>query len=177
MNTKKTITQKAKNIKLLACDIDGVLTRGEIIVLSNGEEIKIWSVKDGMGYNELFKTFPRIETAWISGRKSLQNEKRAKTLKIDYLMQDCTNKKEALKEILDKSGIDVGEVAYIGDDVIDIPVLKAVGFSACPIDACKDVKKTVDYISSFKGGEGTVREVIEIVMQSKGEWKKALDRY
>ncbi|GHT51146.1 hypothetical protein AGMMS49990_04880 [Endomicrobiia bacterium] len=177
MNTKKTITQKAKNIKLLACDIDGVLTRGEIIVLSNGEEIKIWNVKDGMGYNELFKTFPRIETAWISGRKSLQNEKRAKTLKIDYLMQDCTNKKEALKKILDKSGIDVGEVAYIGDDVIDIPVLKAVGFSACPIDACEDVKKTVNYISSFKGGEGAVREVIEIVMQSKGEWKKALDRH
>jgi 3-deoxy-D-manno-octulosonate 8-phosphate phosphatase (KDO 8-P phosphatase) len=177
MNIKKTVIQRAKNIKLLACDIDGVLTRGEIIVLNNGEEIKIWNVKDGMGYNELFKTLPRIKTAWMSGRKSLQIQKRAKILKIDYLVQNCKTKKKALEKILSKSGIDTREVAYIGDDLIDIPVLKTAGFSACPMDACQDVKKNVDYISSFKGGEGVVREIIEIIMQSKGEWKRALDRY
>jgi 3-deoxy-D-manno-octulosonate 8-phosphate phosphatase (KDO 8-P phosphatase) len=177
MNNEKTIIEKAKNIKLLACDIDGVLTRGEIIVLNNGEEIKIWNVKDGMGYSELFKTFPRIKTAWITGRKSLQVEKRAKVLKIDYLMQDCINKKETLKKILGESSIDIHEAAYIGDDLVDIPVLKAAGFSACPMDACEDVRKNVDYISSFKGGEGAVREIIEIIVQAKGEWKRVLDRY
>jgi 3-deoxy-D-manno-octulosonate 8-phosphate phosphatase (KDO 8-P phosphatase) len=177
MDIKQTIIQKAKNIKLLACDIDGVLTRGEIIVLNNGEEIKVWNVKDGMGYNELFKTLPRIKTAWMTGRKSLQNQKRAKILKIDYLVQNCINKMEALKKILGESGVDICEVAYIGDDLIDISVLKKAGFSACPMDACQDVKKNVDYVSSFKGGEGAVREIIEIVMRSKGEWKKVLDRY
>ncbi|MDR1784527.1 MAG: HAD hydrolase family protein [Endomicrobium sp.] len=171
------IEERAKKIKLLACDIDGVLTRGEIIILNNCEEIKIWNVKDGMGYNELFKTNPRIKTAWITGRQSFQVNKRAKDMSIDYLVQDCMNKMVALEKILKESGFNASEVAYIGDDIVDISVLKKVGLSICPMDACEEIKKHVDYVSVFNGGEGVVREVIELIMKAKGEWEKALSGY
>jgi 3-deoxy-D-manno-octulosonate 8-phosphate phosphatase (KDO 8-P phosphatase) len=177
MSVSQNLINKAKKIKLLTCDIDGVLTRGEIIIFNNGEEIKIWNVKDGMGLNLLSKTSPRIKTAWITGRCSLQVEKRANDMKIDYLVSNCSNKKAALEKILIENGFNMSEVAYIGDDVIDISALKAVGFSICPKDACDDVKNCVDYISPFNGGEGAVREIIEIIIKAKNEWKKVLDTY
>ncbi|MDR1511366.1 MAG: HAD hydrolase family protein [Endomicrobium sp.] len=177
MKIERCIVEKAREIRLLACDVDGVLTRGEIIILNNGEEIKVWNVKDGMGYNELFKVHPRIKTAWITGRQSLQVEMRAKNMGIDYLVQDCMSKMSALKKILEKDCFNVSEVAYIGDDIVDISILKAVGLSICPMDACGEVKKHVDHVSVFNGGEGVVREVIELIMKAKGEWGKILSSY
>ncbi|GHT03961.1 hypothetical protein AGMMS5026_09240 [Endomicrobiia bacterium] len=118
----------------MACDIDGVLTRGEIILLNSGEEIKIWNVRDGMGYNELLKMSPEIKTAWITGRRSFQVEKYAKDMSIDYLVQNCTSKVVALERILKENGFKTSEAAYIGDDIIDIPVLRVAGLSVCPID-------------------------------------------
>ncbi|MDR3253549.1 MAG: HAD hydrolase family protein [Endomicrobium sp.] len=177
MKNKQILIEKAKNIKLLACDVDGVLTRGEMIVLNSGEEIKIWNIKDGMGYHELSNIFPSVKTAWITGRQSVQVEKRAKDMKIDYIIQKCMNKKPALETILEENDFQPSEAAYIGDDIVDIPVLKMVGFSVCPLNACEDVKKYVDYVSVFNGGEGVVREAIELIMKAKGEWKKSLERY
>ncbi|MDR3330795.1 MAG: HAD hydrolase family protein [Endomicrobium sp.] len=171
------IIKKAKNIKFFACDVDGVLTRGEIIIFNDNEDVKIWNVKDGMGFNLLSEVSPKIKTAWITGGCSLQVEKRANDMKINYLFQNCMNKKEALNKILGKESLSVYEVAYIGDDILDIPVLKIVGFSTCPSNACDDVKMSADYISSFKGGEGVVREVIEIIIKAKCEWQKILNRY
>ena len=177
MKNKAAIIKKAKKIKLIACDVDGVLTRGEIIILNNGEEVKIWNVKDGMGYNELWGVFPRIKTAWITGRESIQVKQRAESMRIDYLVQNCSGKKAAFDAILQEAGLKAEETAYIGDDIIDIPVLARAGFSVCPKDACEDVRKHADYISEFNGGEGVVREVIEIILKAKGEWKKVLERY
>ncbi|MDR1418103.1 MAG: HAD hydrolase family protein [Endomicrobium sp.] len=168
------IIEKAKKVKLLACDVDGVLTKGEIIIFNNGEEIKIWNVKDGMGYNLLSKSGLNIQTAWITGRGSLQVQKRAKVIKIDYLVEDCSDKLKALNEILKNLELTLNEVAYIGDDVIDIAVLKSVGFSACPKDAVEDVKNNVLYVSPLNGGKGVLRDVIEIIMKSQGVWEKVL---
>jgi 3-deoxy-D-manno-octulosonate 8-phosphate phosphatase (KDO 8-P phosphatase) len=174
---KNEILDKAKNIKLLACDIDGVLTRGEIIIFNNSEEVKIWNVKDGMGYNLLSRTSPRIKTVWITGRESFQVEFRAAEMKIDYLIQNCVNKKQAIETIAQKESLDLSQVAYIGDDIIDIAVLKAVGLSSCPADACLEAKEAAGFISSINGGNGVVREMIEIIMKSLGEWQKVLERY
>jgi 3-deoxy-D-manno-octulosonate 8-phosphate phosphatase (KDO 8-P phosphatase) len=171
------ILGKAKNIKLLACDVDGVLTHGEIIIFNNREEVKIWNVKDGMGYNLLSKTSKRIRTAWITGRESVQVEIRAAEIKIDYLIQNCMSKKEALGKIAEKENLDLSQIAYIGDDIIDVPVLKSVGLSSCPAEACVDVKEVVSFVSALNGGNGVVREMIEIIMKSLGEWKKVLERY
>lgn len=177
VKTKAQLNKKAKSIKLIACDVDGVLTRGEIIVLNNGEEIKIWNVKDGLGYHELKQTFPRIKTAWITGRESEQVKTRAERMGIDYLVQNCMGKKPAFDAILNETGFKASETAYIGDDIVDIPVLKLAGLSVCPSDAIEEVKKHVDMVSSIKGGEGVVRDVIEFILKAKGEWKKVLERY
>ncbi|MDR1523506.1 MAG: HAD hydrolase family protein [Endomicrobium sp.] len=171
------ILEIAKNIKLLVCDVDGVLTKGEIIIFNNGEEIKIWNVKDGMGYNLLSKSGLNIQTAWITGRGSLQVQKRAKDIKIDYLVENCNDKLKALNDMLKVIGLSLSEVAYIGDDIIDISILKVVGFSACPKDATQDVKNNSLYVSALNGGEGIVREVIEIIMKSQGVWEKVLDKF
>ncbi|MDR3256967.1 MAG: HAD hydrolase family protein [Endomicrobium sp.] len=174
---KKDIIKKAKKVKLLASDVDGVLTRGEIIIFNDGEEIKVWNVKDGMGYGILSRISPKIKTAWITGRKSLQVERRAKDMNINYLVQSCMSKKEALEKILMENSFKASETAYIGDDIVDIPILKVVGLSLCPADACEEVKQCVDYVSIFKGGEGVVRDVIELVMKAKNDWKKSLETY
>jgi 3-deoxy-D-manno-octulosonate 8-phosphate phosphatase (KDO 8-P phosphatase) len=175
--TKAQLVKKAKNIKLLACDVDGVLTRGEIVIFNDGEEIKVWNVKDGLGYHELKQVFPRIKTAWITGRESEQVKKRAESMGIDYLVQNCMGKKSAFYAILEETGLKASETAYIGDDIVDIAVLKLAGLSVCPEDAAEEVKKHVDMISSFRGGEGVVRDVIEFILKAKGEWKKVMDRY
>jgi 3-deoxy-D-manno-octulosonate 8-phosphate phosphatase (KDO 8-P phosphatase) len=171
------ILERAKNIKLLVCDVDGVLTKGEIIIFNNGEEIKIWNVKDGMGYTLLFMSGLNIKTAWITGRGSPQIKKRAENIKIDYLVENCSNKLKALNNILKVTGLNLTEVAYVGDDIIDLPVLKSVGFAACPKDATEDVKNNALYISSLNGGEGVVRDVIEIIMKSQGVWEKVLANF
>ncbi|MDR0618219.1 MAG: HAD hydrolase family protein [Endomicrobium sp.] len=173
----RSVLDTAKNVKLLACDIDGVLTKGKIIIFNNGEEIKDWNVKDGMGYALLFMSELNIKTAWITGRGSLQVQKRAKDIKIDYLVENCSDKLKALNNILGATGLNLSEAAYIGDDIIDLPVLKSVGFAACPKDAAQDVKNNSLYISSLNGGEGVVRDVIEIIMKSQGVWKKVLDKF
>lgn len=177
MKNKTQLLKKAKNIKLLACDVDGVLTRGEIIILNNGEEVKIWNVKDGLGYHELRGTFPRVKTAWITGRQSQQVQQRAESMHIDYLVQNCMGKKAALEAILEESGFKASETAYIGDDIVDIPVLSRAGLSVCPQNAADEVKKHVDYVSGINGGEGIVREVVELILKARGEWKRVLDKY
>jgi 3-deoxy-D-manno-octulosonate 8-phosphate phosphatase (KDO 8-P phosphatase) len=176
-NKKNIIIEKAKNMKLLAFDVDGVLTHGEIIISSAGEEIKIWNVKDGAGFVELLRVLPKIKTAWITGRKSIQIEKRAVEMNINYIVQNCLDKKAAFEKILQENGFEAFEAAYIGDDIVDIPALKIAGLSLCPMDACNEVKRSVDCVLGFKGGEGVAREVIELVIKAKGEWKKVLERY
>ena len=87
------------------------------------------------------------------------------------------SKKEALVRIAEKENLDLSQIAYIGDDIVDIPVLKSVGLSLCPSDACTDVKEAASFVSAFNGGDGVVREMIEIIMKALGEWKKVLERY
>lgn len=171
------ILSAAKNIKLIATDIDGVLTSGEVIILEKGEEIKIWNVKDGAGIAYIKKYLPEVKIAWISGRCSKQVQIRSKELKVDYLFQSCGDKVKAVSEIASKLNIDMSNVAYIGDDIIDIGVLKSAGLSVCPSDAADDVKEYVSYVSKYSGGKGVLREVCEIILKSKSVWDKVLKSY
>lgn len=177
MKNKSALLKKAKKIKLLISDIDGVLTRGEIIILSSGEEVKIWNVKDGLGYTFLRDIYPQVKTAWITGRGSLQVQERAKSMKIDYLIKDCMTKKDAFDKLLAKTGLKAQEAAYIGDDIVDISVLKAAGLSVCPKDAVASVKKYVDCVSKFNGGEGVVREIIDLILEAKGRLGNICGKY
>lgn len=172
----KQLLNTASKIKLIATDIDGVLTAGEVIVLESGEEVKMWYVRDRQGLHTLKQNLPNIKAAWITGRKSKQVEIRAKEQKIDYLIQECKDKMKAILDIANKLSIGLSEIAYIGDDIIDLSVLRKVGLSVCPKDAVIEVKKVSKYISQYDGGKGVFREVCEILLKANNKWDEIVSK-
>jgi 3-deoxy-D-manno-octulosonate 8-phosphate phosphatase (KDO 8-P phosphatase) len=171
------ILEAAKKVKILVSDIDGVMTAGEVIMLESGEEIKIWSVKDRFAYSALRNFMPDLKIVWITGRKSKQVELRAAELKIDFLVQACMDKKQALDEILSKLGFTYENVAFAGDDIIDIALLKACGVSICPKDAVPEAITVAKCVSVFAGGKGVIRELVEIIMKAQNKWQEVLEKY
>lgn len=177
MKINSKLLNKAKKIKLIAMDVDGVLTDGSITVLNSGEEVKTWNVKDGLAFHLAKRCNKNLEFAWITGRKSVQIDKRSREMGVKHVIQDCMKKGEAIKKLSLKLSLSPDEVAYIGDDLVDIPALRFAGFSSCPSDAQADVKRETFYIASARGGKGVLREVIEIILKARGFWKDATKGY
>ncbi|MFH0948239.1 MAG: HAD hydrolase family protein [Elusimicrobiota bacterium] len=174
---KKEILDKAKKIKLIATDVDGVLTDGKIVILNSGEELKFWDVYDRFAFTLIRNYAPNVKIAWITGRTSPQVAIRAKEVGVHYLYQKCMDKITAVNEILKKENLSINEIAFIGDDLVDLPVLIRCGFSCCPKNAKKEVKESVDYITDVESGKGVFREVVEIIFRSQGLWEKVLQNY
>jgi 3-deoxy-D-manno-octulosonate 8-phosphate phosphatase (KDO 8-P phosphatase) len=172
---KKDINEKLKKIKLLILDVDGVMTDGGIIMDSEGRELKKFNVRDGHGIKILQRY--GIKVAILTGRKSKVVEYRAKDLEIKDVYQGAFNKKEVFAKILKKHKLTARETAFMGDDIVDIPVLKRVGFSAAVADAMDVVKKPVDYITQNRGGKGAVREVCEMILKAQGKWQEVATKY
>ena len=156
---------KASKIKLIAFDVDGVLTNGEIIYNDKGEEFKIFNAKDGHGVCALRKQ--GLITVIITARKSPIVDIRAKDLEISHVYQGQKNKLEALHDLLSIYKYDYSEIAYVGDDVIDICILDKIGFSCCPADAVNEVKQVCHFVSAKPGGKGAVREISDFILQSQ----------
>jgi len=169
------IFQRAKKVKVLLLDVDGILTDGKIIFTSSGEEIKCFSVFDGLGIKLLQNM--GIEVGILSSRISKPLEIRAKELGIKVVIQGELNKLEAFEKFLLETGIKPEEVAYMGDDLIDIPVLKKVGFAITVPNAWDLVKQYAHYVTKRPGGNGAVREVAEIILKAKGLWEKVLSYF
>jgi YrbI family 3-deoxy-D-manno-octulosonate 8-phosphate phosphatase len=155
--------KKTNKIKLFATDVDGVLTDAGMYYSNNGEEQKKFNTRDGKGI-ELLRNNDFI-TAIITSENTKIVEHRAAKLKINTLYQGIEDKLQIINEIIDKQNIKLDEVCYIGDDLNDLEVLKAVGFSCCPNDAVDEIKNIVDFICEKKGGEGCVREVCDLLIQ------------
>ena len=172
---KKNIKEKLKGIKLLILDVDGVMTDGRIIMDNEGRETKNFDVRDGHGIKILQRY--GIKVAILTGRKSKVVEYRAKDLEINDVYQGAFNKKDVFKKILEQHKLSASAVAFLGDDIVDIPVLKSVGFSAAVVDAIDVVKKSVDYITWQKGGQGAVREICEMILQAQGKWPEIAAKY
>ncbi|HOW56625.1 MAG TPA: HAD-IIIA family hydrolase [Smithellaceae bacterium] len=172
---KKSVKEKLSRVKMLIMDVDGVLTDGRIIMDDAGRETKNFDVRDGHG----IKVVQRygIKVVLLTGRRSEVVKRRARDLDIKQVYQKVFNKKEILAEILRKNKLQAAEVAFIGDDIIDIPVLRAVGFAAAVGDALDVVKKAVDYVTKHGGGRGAVREVCEMILQAQGKWPEIAVRY
>jgi YrbI family 3-deoxy-D-manno-octulosonate 8-phosphate phosphatase len=162
----QAIVEKALKIKLLLTDCDGVLTDGGVFYSSLGEEMKLFSLRDGMGVARLREKV-NVDVGIITGENSAATAQRAAKLKIDELHLQATNKILVLQEILDKRKLTSEEVAYIGDDYNDLEVLCAVGLSACPADALPEIAYMVDYICSSTGGRGAFREFAELIISFK----------
>lgn len=161
---------KLKNIELLILDVDGVMTDGRIIWDTNGVETKFFNVKDGHGIKLIQRA--GIQVGIITGRTSPVVDLRAKELGIEFVYQGALRKLESYEDILRKTGLGDHQVAYMGDDVIDVPVMRRVGFSAAPADAVPDVRAVVDFISSCGGGMGAVRELCDLLLKGRGEWDR-----
>lgn len=157
------MNKNLSNIKLVVLDVDGTLTDGGVYIDNNGLETKKFNIKDGAGIVMAEKA--GVEFMILTGRKSSCVAKRAEELKIKYVFQGILDKITYLKAFLDENMITPQEVAYMGDDVNDIDCLKYVGFSACPADAVHVVRQSVDYISSYNGGYGAVREMIDLLIE------------
>jgi len=152
-----------------------VLTDGRIVIDDQGTESKFFNVKDGHGVRLIMRA--GIPIVFLSGRSSEATRRRANELGVSKVYQNVHNKMDAYEEILEQNGLDDCDVGYVGDDVVDLPLLRRVGFSAVVADATEEIKPVVDYITAKKGGKGAVREVIEFVLKSQGKWEEVTARY
>ena len=169
------ITERAKKIKLLLLDVDGVLTDGRIIYGNYGDEIKNFDVNDGLGMMLIKRA--RLKCAIITARGSRVVKKRAKILKVDKVYSNFHYKIEAFKDITRRFRVTSEEICYIGDDIIDIPLLKRVGLAVSVPNAMDEVKEVTHYITKRAGGRGAVREVCDMLLKAQGKWEQVTKRY
>lgn len=158
------LKDKAQKIKLLAFDIDGVMTDGSITYDENGTEYKTFNAKDGHGLAKMARS--GFITAIITGRNNGTVDKRAQDLHITEVYQGVKNKLPILQALMEHYGLDFSQVAYMGDDEPDIPILENVGIAACPADAVPRVKKVCNFKSKLPGGHGAVRELCDFVFEA-----------
>jgi len=175
MEISQTLKKKIKKIKVLALDVDGVLTDGRIIVNANGLETKEFDVQDGFGI-VLFRK-AGFKTAIISARSTKAVMFRAKDLKIDKIYQDAYPKLAAYERLLKDLKVNDDQVCYMGDDLPDICVLKRVGFAVSVPNAVSEVKQAAHHVTTMAGGRGAVREVIELILKTQGKWKHVLRQF
>lgn len=167
--------ERLKKIKLLLLDVDGVMTDGRIIFDSNGIESKFFNVKDGHGIKMLQRS--GVEVGIISGRQSMVVTNRANELGIERVFQKATDKLTPYLSILEAANLTDDQVAFVGDDIIDIPVLRRVGFAAAPPDAVAEVLPYVHLVTTKGGGWGAVREVCDLIMKAQNSWGEVTARY
>ncbi len=169
------LIEKAKNVKLLILDVDGVLTDGRLFFDNEGTEYKCFHARDGHGIKLLRQS--GVEVAVISGRRSNSVALRMKSLGIEYVFQGHENKRDAFAELLDKTGVMPKEAAHVGDDVLDLPIMVKVGLSIAVNDANFAVKVRADWCTTLPGGQGAVREVCDFIMQAQGNFEDILASY
>jgi 3-deoxy-D-manno-octulosonate 8-phosphate phosphatase (KDO 8-P phosphatase) len=162
------VLKNIRKIKLILFDVDGVLCSGDISYLDSGQEIKTFDVQDGMGIT--LARMGGLKTGILTGRKSKTITRRSRELKIDIVSQGNFNKWQPYLGIKNRLKVADDEICYIGDDILDLPVLKAVGFSVAVANARTEVKSVADYITVARGGRGAVREVIDLILKRQGKF-------
>ena len=163
------------NIRLLLLDVDGVMTDGGIIYDGNGLETKVFNVKDGHGIKMLQRH--GIEVGIITGRTSQVVAFRAKELGISLVYQGALKKLDSYDDVKRKTGFDDSQIAYVGDDVIDVQVMRRVAFAAAPADALPEARAAAHFVTSLSGGRGAVREVCDLILKGRGLWDEVTARY
>lgn len=166
------IKNVASNIKLLAFDVDGVMTDGSITYDENGVEYKTFNAKDGHGIAKMNKN--GFLTAVITGRRNGTVDRRSQDLRFSEVFQGVKNKLPILEAIMEKYGLDFSQVSYMGDDEPDIEILEKVGLSACPADAVEKVRNICAFVSSKEGGRGAVRELCDLIYEAQKNIKEGI---
>lgn len=169
------IDEKAADIRLLAMDVDGVLTRGDIVYSDTEMELKAFNIQDGLGL--AVSKHAGLITAIVTGRSSAAIQKRAAELAIDDLCQNVRFKSTAIESLMAKYDLESRQIAFVGDDINDIPAFSASGLKIAVNNASTDLKLHADHITASRGGEGAVREVIEMILRSQGTWDAAVQSF
>jgi 3-deoxy-D-manno-octulosonate 8-phosphate phosphatase (KDO 8-P phosphatase) len=169
----------AKRVKLLGLDVDGVLTDNGIWIAQVGGErveLKRFDIQDGLGLAML--RYTSIEVAWVSGRHSEATELRARELRVPTLIQENKARKlPAIERLLADKGIGWDELAYVGDDLPDLPILRRAGLPMTVANGCPEAKRLAKWVTTAAGGQGAVREVVEHLLRARGEWDGAVAQY
>ena len=169
------VQKRAARIKLLLMDCDGVLTDGRVWLFENGEEQKGFHTRDGLGIELLHRA--GLRSGIISGRTSSAVQKRAQGLGMSFVIQGCEDKQKAFAEILDQAGVENLDVAFIGDDLNDIPLMLQSGLGVAVADAALETRGHAHYVTKAPGGSGAVREVIELILKSQDLWDALIAKY
>jgi 3-deoxy-D-manno-octulosonate 8-phosphate phosphatase (KDO 8-P phosphatase) len=164
--------KRCRVVRLLMSDVDGVLTDGAVTYAAGGAETKQFHVRDGLGVGLAHRV--GLRTGVLSGRRSDVVARRAEELGMAFVIQGVSDKLAALCELLQKENLRLEHVAFMGDDLLDIPVMDAVALSAAPADAPKEVRARAHFVSGAMGGRGCLREFIEEILHARGEWERAM---
>ncbi|MBE7417921.1 MAG: phenylphosphate carboxylase subunit delta [Ideonella sp.] len=163
---------KAKNVKLVILDVDGVMTDGRIVIDDNGVEQRNFDIKDGLGVVAL--QMCGVDVAIITSKKSGSVRHRAEELKIKRFHEGIKKKTEPYEQMLAEMGIGDAQVAYVGDDLVDLSLMKRVGFPVAVADAVPEVRAAAAYVTQARGGHGAVREAAEAILKAQGKWDAIL---
>ena len=169
------ILERASRIQLVIFDVDGVLTDGSLFLSDDGQEYKAFNSKDGFGMRLLQDA--GIDIGIITGRESTLVKLRMKELGVSYVMQGRREKGPALDEMMELTGLTLDQIAYVGDDVVDLPIMSRVGFSIAVQDARPIVKKHAHWITENPGGRGAGRDVCELILEAHGKLDAAIQKY
>jgi 3-deoxy-D-manno-octulosonate 8-phosphate phosphatase (KDO 8-P phosphatase) len=169
------IQQRAARIKLLLMDCDGVLTDGRIWLFDDGEEQKGFHTRDGLGIDLLHRA--GLRSGIISGRTSSAVTRRAESLGMSYVVQGHGEKRKAFADTVVQAGVTNAEVAYIGDDLNDIPLMLQAGLGVAVADAAPEARECAHYVTALAGGYGAVREVVELILKAQGRWDDVIRHY
>ena len=169
------IADKIRKIKLLILDVDGVLTDGRIIYDSKGRDSKFFDVHDGLGVYLLRRS--GIKTILITAKGSKTIKPRARDMRVEEYYEDVFPKTKVLDKILNKHNVSKEEICFIGDDLVDLSIMKAVGFPVAVANASQDIKAAAGYVTQKSGGRGAVRETAELILKTQGKWDEAIRIY
>lgn len=161
-----------KDIKLLVIDVDGTMTDAGIYYDEHGNELKKFCTKDAAGFFAAHMV--GIEIMVLTGRECEATTRRMNEMKVEYLYQNIKDKQAFLKKFMESHSITKDELGYIGDDLNDYPSMQLAGFIGCPADSCIEIREIADYVSTIKGGQGAVRDIIEYILRDSGKWKSAV---
>ena len=173
--TQITLEERASHIKLLLMDCDGVLTDGRVWLFDSGEEQKGFHTRDGLGLELWHRA--GLKSGLISGRRSSAVERRAHGLRMSFIVQGVEDKRKAFSDILEGAGVTFDEVAFIGDDLNDIPLMLESGLSVAVADAAPEAREHAHYVTKLSGGQGAVREVIELILKHQDRWNELIKPY
>ncbi|HEY6246645.1 MAG TPA: HAD hydrolase family protein [Pyrinomonadaceae bacterium] len=175
MSESSSLQGRAARIKLLLMDCDGVLTDGRIWLFENGEEQKGFHTRDGLGLDILHRA--GLRSGIISGRTSQAVANRAQSLKMEFVRLGCEDKLAAFSEVVEQAGVTNSEIAYVGDDLNDIPLMLLSGLAIAVADAAWETRESAHYVTTVAGGYGAVREAVELILKAQGRWDDLVKGY